>query len=100
MASYLYGKIRFENCPFCGQNNFRFDVGTNGKITKADELDDSTNAEISCKKCGVKMLVWSESEHYEHVEGDMYRKIPFKAAIYVLADRWNKRVPVTDEYEV
>ena len=101
MASYLYGKIKFKSCPFCGGCSLQLEVWANGMpMVKVDEFDKSTSASIECNVCNIKMLAFAEKDHYEHVEGDMYRKLPFKSAIHILAEKWNKRVPVTDEYEV
>ncbi len=92
--------IEFYECPFCGRDDYlEFEIGVNGKIACVSNFLESTYAEIRCTKCMLRMNTESKAEHYEQVDGDMYRKIPFKAAISVLADRWNKRVPATDEYE-
>lgn len=80
-------KKSLECCPFCGESNFSIDMSSGGKICN----EYASSASIYCSNCCLKMTAYSEAEHYEQIEGDMYRKIPIKYAEEVLLDRWNTR---------
>lgn len=75
-------------CPFCGGQDFHIELSDHGKICK----EYAEHGSIRCGTCGAGFQhIILEPEHYEHVEGDMYRKIPTKYAEEVLLEKWNRR---------
>lgn len=75
-------------CPFCGGREFLVSLSDHGKICK----EFGEIGSIRCITCGASFNnVIMESEHYEHVEGDMYRKISTKYAEQIIVEKWNRR---------
>ena len=86
----LYEDIiaKLKPCPFCGSLNLKVELSRGGKITteKAD------HASVMCRNCFCSFEhVLLEHEHYEHIQDDIYRKVPTKYAEDVLIDTWNRR---------
>ena len=81
-------RSRLLPCPFCNGTDFRIELSNNGKIvTEFAEL-----ASIKCNSCSAEFrFVNAVHEHYEHINGDMYRKVPTKYAEDVMVEKWNRR---------
>ena len=72
---------KLKSCPFCGN------AGTSLSFTWNVDGD----AVISCS-CGVTMRKSRQREHYEKVDGDLYRKIPSVDGKDIAREAWNRRV--------
>ena len=78
----------FADCPFCGGSSERFFINTFKSCGDYCEV-----AHLTCK-CGVSMRAEAENEHFELLEGSIYKRIPPRSALDVLRERWNRRVPL------
>lgn len=72
--------MELKPCPFCGNSgrSLVFNWNTDGE------------AKISCS-CGASMVQRSRREHYEKIEGDLYRKIPSVDGKDLAVEAWNRR---------
>lgn len=64
-------------CPFCGRRNMVVNLLPNEGI-------------ITCP-CGARMRFENTEEFFEHVTGDIYRKIPMKLGMDIVIEHWNRR---------
>ena len=67
-----------DPCPFCGSTNFVV-------------LSSNEQGSIHCS-CGVTMECRTAPEFYEHIEGDLYRRIPKKYGLALAKEKWNRRI--------
>lgn len=72
--------MELKDCPFCGMSGkgLGYNWNTDGE------------AWISCP-CGASMKATTVREHYERIEGDLYRKIPSVSGKEIVRDKWNRR---------
>ena len=95
-------KINVDNflpCPFCGGHKFLFlsmegeeKLIINDRLPRFIRVDrEAETAEIMCSCCDVKMKCVAINEHFEHIEDDLYRKVPKRYAEEILLEKWNRR---------
>lgn len=71
-------QINLKPCPLCGSK----------LIGQGNTMNGGT---IKCYNCGIKLEREPYVEWYEQIEGDLYRKHPYRSGLEVAAERWNRR---------
>lgn len=70
--------MELKPCPFCGKKQLlhNWEIGGEGIVACA---------------CGASMKAKTIREHYERIQGDLYRKIPSVEGRDVVVEAWNRR---------
>lgn len=73
------------DCPFCGGSSEYFNTYSHADV-----------GQISCP-CGASMKCQSVDEHYEQLEGNIYRKIEKRYGFQIAKERWNRRAGINGD---
>lgn len=70
-------KAVLKPCPFCGGDELLYQ-------------DFQDHGLVKCS-CGAMVKVLAEDEHFEQIEGNIYRKVERRSGGDLAVDAWNRR---------
>lgn len=71
-------------CPFCGASG-------DSLVFDSNMADNGASGFIRCRECSAEIYAERRESSFEHVEGDLYRKVRAATWIDVAAEKWNRR---------